>query len=81
VFKRVAPDRRAAMGDAGKGLVAVLAVGFHRPDGHRLPQRGLRERLVPARLHGAYREFAGSDRLLVLRAFDDPRHDVRARPA
>jgi uncharacterized membrane protein len=27
VFKRVAPDRRAAMGDAGKGLVAVLLLG------------------------------------------------------
>jgi len=26
LFKRVAPDRRAAMGDAGKGLVTVLLV-------------------------------------------------------
>ena len=26
VFKRIAPDRRAAMGDAGKGLVAVLSL-------------------------------------------------------
>ncbi|KPQ18222.1 MAG: putative membrane protein [Rhodobacteraceae bacterium HLUCCO18] len=27
IFKRVAPDRRAAMGDAGKALVAVLLLG------------------------------------------------------
>jgi hypothetical protein len=52
VFKRVAPERRAAMGDAGKGLVAVLLVGsiVLMVIGYR--QRGLRERVVPTRLHG-----------------------------
>ena len=49
IFKRVAPDRRAAMGDAGKALVAVLLLGSYRPDGHRLPQRGGRAGLVPRR--------------------------------
>jgi hypothetical protein len=39
VFKRIAPERRAAMGDAGKGW-SRSCWSVHRPDGHRLPQRG-----------------------------------------
>jgi uncharacterized membrane protein len=81
VFKRVAPDRRAAMGDAGKGLVAVLLLGsiVLMVIGYR--SAGFVNVWFPPAFMVHIANLLGADRLLVLRAFDDPRHDVRPRPA
>jgi hypothetical protein len=67
LFKRIAPERRAAMGDAGKGGVAVLLVGSIV-----LMVIGTGERAGPCvwfpPAFMVISQPAGADRLLVLRA-------------
>ena len=56
VFKRFAPERRAAMGEKGKGPVAI---GVSRPDldDHRVSQRRFYRDLDPASLFNPCEQF------------------------
>ena len=56
-FKRLAPNLRASLGDAGKGIVAVLLGGGFGFDDHWISGRALYPRLDTPILLGACEQF------------------------